>query len=236
MWAASEDTEIAAGVARDSPLDLWCTRLSAVFCRRCSLSAPGIQRCGCRTSGRDAACGANIASPLSPKTCRVTGTTRAMPVIGSRASGSPITSVMLRGPVRRWSDRRREEARPGRNADFLAGSAETHELLEKCGREETCASWRALPHGACASQIDRGCARPGRRSGGEGPSTLGGGRLSRHHKGMTKILLVFHTSEGQTAKIADRVAAVLRGDAFDVELHDVPDPARPGGVRWRGSR
>ena len=47
---------------------------------------------------------------------------------------------------------------------------------------------------------------------------------------MTKILLVFHTSEGQTAKIADRVAAVLREDAFDVELHDVagspPAPKR----------
>jgi menaquinone-dependent protoporphyrinogen oxidase len=50
---------------------------------------------------------------------------------------------------------------------------------------------------------------------------------------MTKILLVFHTSEGQTAKIAERVAAVLRDDAFDVEVHDVaaaPSPEAFAGV------
>jgi len=49
---------------------------------------------------------------------------------------------------------------------------------------------------------------------------------------MTKILLVFHTSEGQTAKIAERVAAVLRGDAFDVEVHDVV--AAPGPEAFDG--
>jgi menaquinone-dependent protoporphyrinogen oxidase len=50
---------------------------------------------------------------------------------------------------------------------------------------------------------------------------------------MTKILLVFHTSEGQTAKIAERVAAALRDDAFDVEAHDVggaPGPEQFDGV------
>ena len=50
---------------------------------------------------------------------------------------------------------------------------------------------------------------------------------------MTKILLVFHTSEGQTAKIAERVAAALRDEAFDVELHDVsgaPGPEAFDGV------
>ena len=43
---------------------------------------------------------------------------------------------------------------------------------------------------------------------------------------MAKILLVFHTSEGQT-KIAERVAVVLRDEAFDVELHDVVDVPGP---------
>ncbi len=50
---------------------------------------------------------------------------------------------------------------------------------------------------------------------------------------MTKILLVFHTSEGQTAKVADHIAAALRDDAFDVELHDVagaPGPDAFDGV------
>jgi menaquinone-dependent protoporphyrinogen oxidase len=50
---------------------------------------------------------------------------------------------------------------------------------------------------------------------------------------MTNILLVFHTSEGQTAKIAERVAAVLRDDGLDVELHDVagaPGPEAFDGV------
>ena len=77
---------------------------------RCSSSAPGIRRCACRTSGPDAGCGANIASPWSPRTLRATGTTRATALTGSPASGSPITSAVLRQPVRRWADRGRRRA------------------------------------------------------------------------------------------------------------------------------
>jgi menaquinone-dependent protoporphyrinogen oxidase len=50
---------------------------------------------------------------------------------------------------------------------------------------------------------------------------------------MTRILVVFHTSEGQTAKIADHVATVLRDLEFDVEVHDVagaPGPETFDGV------
>ena len=50
---------------------------------------------------------------------------------------------------------------------------------------------------------------------------------------MTKILLVFHTSEGQTAKVAEQIAAVLRDDAFEVEVHRVagaPSPEAFDGV------
>ncbi len=50
---------------------------------------------------------------------------------------------------------------------------------------------------------------------------------------MTKILVVFHTSEGQTAKIADHVAAVLRAGGDHVDIHDVagaPDPDGYDGV------
>ncbi len=50
---------------------------------------------------------------------------------------------------------------------------------------------------------------------------------------MTKILLVFHTSEGQTAKIVDRIAATLRESSFDVEVHEVdgaPGPEAFDGV------
>jgi menaquinone-dependent protoporphyrinogen oxidase len=46
---------------------------------------------------------------------------------------------------------------------------------------------------------------------------------------MTKILLVFHTSEGQTAKIADRIAATLRNASVDVAVHEVSDAPGPEG-------
>ena len=47
------------------------------------------------------------------------------------------------------------------------------------------------------------------------------------------ILVVFHTSEGQTARIADHIAAVLRDLGDEVEVHDVagaPAPERYDGV------
>lgn len=50
---------------------------------------------------------------------------------------------------------------------------------------------------------------------------------------MTTILVVFHTSEGQTARIADHIAAVLREFGDDVEVHDVagaPAPEHYDGV------
>ncbi len=46
---------------------------------------------------------------------------------------------------------------------------------------------------------------------------------------MTKILLVFHTSEGQTARVADHVAAVLRELGDEVEVHDVAGAPTPDG-------
>ena len=50
---------------------------------------------------------------------------------------------------------------------------------------------------------------------------------------MTKILVVFHTSEGQTARIAEHVAAVLRELGDEVDVHDIagaPAPALYDGV------
>ncbi len=50
---------------------------------------------------------------------------------------------------------------------------------------------------------------------------------------MTKILVVFHTSEGQTARIAEHVAAVLRELGDEVAVHDVagaPSPDDYDGV------
>jgi menaquinone-dependent protoporphyrinogen oxidase len=50
---------------------------------------------------------------------------------------------------------------------------------------------------------------------------------------MTTILVVFHTSEGQTARIAEHVAAVLRDLGDEVAVHDVagaPAPEGYGGV------
>lgn len=49
----------------------------------------------------------------------------------------------------------------------------------------------------------------------------------------SRILIVFHTSEGQTAKIAERIASVLRerGDAADVsEVEGAPEPDSYDGV------
>ena len=50
---------------------------------------------------------------------------------------------------------------------------------------------------------------------------------------MTTILVVFHTAEGQTAKIANHIAAVLRELGDEVEVHDVagaPAPEQYDGV------
>ncbi len=50
---------------------------------------------------------------------------------------------------------------------------------------------------------------------------------------MTTILVVFHTSEGQTARIAEHVAAVLRDLGDEVAVHDVagaPAPEQYDGV------
>jgi menaquinone-dependent protoporphyrinogen oxidase len=50
---------------------------------------------------------------------------------------------------------------------------------------------------------------------------------------MTTILVVYHTSEGQTARIADHIAAVLRDLGDEVALHDVagaPAPEQYDGV------
>jgi menaquinone-dependent protoporphyrinogen oxidase len=50
---------------------------------------------------------------------------------------------------------------------------------------------------------------------------------------MATIMVLFHTSEGQTAKIADHLAAVLRDLGDEVEVHDVagaPAPEHYDGV------
>jgi menaquinone-dependent protoporphyrinogen oxidase len=50
---------------------------------------------------------------------------------------------------------------------------------------------------------------------------------------MTTILVVFHTSEGQTARIAEHVGAVLRDLGDEVAVHDVagaPSPEHYDGV------
>ena len=44
---------------------------------------------------------------------------------------------------------------------------------------------------------------------------------------MSTILVVFHTSEGQTARIADHIGAVLRSRGDDVEVHDVAGAPAP---------
>jgi menaquinone-dependent protoporphyrinogen oxidase len=50
---------------------------------------------------------------------------------------------------------------------------------------------------------------------------------------MTTILVLYHTAEGQTARIADHIAAVLRDLGDEVEVHDVagaPAPESYDGV------
>ncbi|HEY3670963.1 MAG TPA: flavodoxin domain-containing protein [Acidimicrobiia bacterium] len=44
---------------------------------------------------------------------------------------------------------------------------------------------------------------------------------------MTTILVVFHTSEGETARIADHVGAVLQELGDEVEVHDVAGAPAP---------
>jgi menaquinone-dependent protoporphyrinogen oxidase len=46
---------------------------------------------------------------------------------------------------------------------------------------------------------------------------------------MARVLVVFHTSEGQTAKIAERIASVLREAGHVVELSEVADAPAPRG-------
>jgi menaquinone-dependent protoporphyrinogen oxidase len=48
-----------------------------------------------------------------------------------------------------------------------------------------------------------------------------------------KVLIVFHTSEGQTAKIAERIAEVLRADGLSADVREAevaPAPAGYDGV------
>jgi menaquinone-dependent protoporphyrinogen oxidase len=47
---------------------------------------------------------------------------------------------------------------------------------------------------------------------------------------MTKLLIAFHSHDGQTAKVADRVAARLR--ASDIEVDDLPIAAAPPPDRY----
>ena len=44
-----------------------------------------------------------------------------------------------------------------------------------------------------------------------------------------RILVVFHTTEGQTEKIANRIAAVLQGDGASVDLHTADSAPAPDG-------
>lgn len=43
-----------------------------------------------------------------------------------------------------------------------------------------------------------------------------------------KVLVVFHTSEGQTARIAERIAGVLRREGSTVEVFDAGEAPAPG--------
>lgn len=45
----------------------------------------------------------------------------------------------------------------------------------------------------------------------------------------TRILLAYHSSEGQTAKIADRIASALRHDDVTIEVVAVEDAPSPDG-------
>lgn len=44
---------------------------------------------------------------------------------------------------------------------------------------------------------------------------------------MTTILVLYHTAEGQTARIADHIGAVLRALGDDVDVHDVAGAPAP---------
>jgi len=44
-----------------------------------------------------------------------------------------------------------------------------------------------------------------------------------------QILLVYHSSEGQTAKVAQRIAEVLRGDGMSVDVREAEDAPAPAG-------
>src|SRR5690349_18249546 len=79
----------------------------------------------------------------------------------------------------------------------------------------------------------RGCAVLSDHPRWGAPKPLVKPRRGAHTRAMTTVLVVFHTAEGQTAKIADHVAAVLRDLGDDVEVHDVagaPAPEHYDGV------
>ena len=44
---------------------------------------------------------------------------------------------------------------------------------------------------------------------------------------MSRILVAFHTSEGQTARIAERIAEVLRQDGDDVDVSELDHAPAP---------
>jgi menaquinone-dependent protoporphyrinogen oxidase len=44
-----------------------------------------------------------------------------------------------------------------------------------------------------------------------------------------RVLVVFHTSEGQTARIADRIASVLRERGLSVEVREIESAPAPDG-------
>ena len=44
-----------------------------------------------------------------------------------------------------------------------------------------------------------------------------------------QVLLVYHTSEGQTAKIAERIAEVLRADGISVDVREAESAPAPAG-------
>ncbi len=44
-----------------------------------------------------------------------------------------------------------------------------------------------------------------------------------------RVLIVYHSAEGQTARIADRIAEVLRDDGLDVDVRSTEDAPSPAG-------
>jgi menaquinone-dependent protoporphyrinogen oxidase len=63
----------------------------------------------------------------------------------------------------------------------------------------------------------------------QGPSPLGSMRAKRHDDLMTKILVAYHSGEGQTTKIAEHIGTVLHGLGVDAEVCDAADAPPPGG-------